>query len=258
MLNIYSVFNSIDGEINAYNGIGEPTTFIRLKGCNLSCEFCDTKYANEGSGGIGEISVQTFIELYKNTFLPKITITGGEPLLQRDDLWNLIDALIKKRVVSIETNGTLPLFSQNECDILAKTSKYARYIMDYKLIPSKVPFCKDNFYWLRPWDVLKFVVRNFEDYEKARQIIFENEPNCLIAFSPIFQSNFDLCLLNDTSIDSVVCSEKISYNLTFARQLAEKVVEDCNKSINDYLPRTMFSLQLHKLLWPMADSINEH
>ena len=44
-LNVQAIFNSIDGEANGFGGAGELTTFIRLKGCNLSCSYCDTKYA---------------------------------------------------------------------------------------------------------------------------------------------------------------------------------------------------------------------
>ena len=64
MLDVYSVYNSIDGEVNGFNGIGECTTFIRLKGCNLKCPYCDTQYANVGDGGIGKISPFDLVEKY--------------------------------------------------------------------------------------------------------------------------------------------------------------------------------------------------
>ena len=80
ILKVSEIFASIQGE-----GLrqGEPTIFVRLTGCNLRCDFCDTKYSWEGGD---DISVQQVIEQVKHRHkeFPAdwVCITGGEPLLQ--------------------------------------------------------------------------------------------------------------------------------------------------------------------------------
>ena len=106
-LRIVSIFDSVDGEANAFAGAGQPSTFIRLAGCNLRCSFCDTKY----SYGDGlEMGLDQAVEQVR---LPHVTITGGEPLLQAADVRTLCQALVVGgKTVTIETNGTIRPFDR--------------------------------------------------------------------------------------------------------------------------------------------------
>lgn len=99
MLKVNEIFASIQGEGSM---AGMPMTFIRLTGCNLSCKFCDTKYArNKGKLMAEEDIVAECIALG----LLRVCITGGEPLIQNLEL--LIGKLVRNGFfISLETNGT--------------------------------------------------------------------------------------------------------------------------------------------------------
>ncbi|HRD01352.1 MAG TPA: 7-carboxy-7-deazaguanine synthase QueE [Candidatus Saccharicenans sp.] len=105
-LKISEIFFSAEGEGGRQ---GEPTIFIRLTGCNLRCDFCDTKYAwDEGKETNQKIiysKVVVIKERYKTNW---VSLTGGEPLLQ--DIRPLVDRLKRAGFkIQIETNGTKPL-----------------------------------------------------------------------------------------------------------------------------------------------------
>lgn len=127
-LAINEIFTSIDGEVNEW-GQGILTTFIRLQGCNLRCSYCDTEQAQEVTEGcdINDVTIEELVYRAQMMGCPKITITGGEPLMQ-DNTMDLIHELISKGfLVSVETNGTynMPNWS-------CHTGKL-NYIVDYKL-----------------------------------------------------------------------------------------------------------------------------
>lgn len=95
MLLVSEVFDSVQGE-----GLhtGYETTFVRLAGCNLSCAWCDTQYAQAGG-------VETPVSDIAAKCGQRVCITGGEPLLQ--DIEPLIGALDSRCSVSVETNGSI-------------------------------------------------------------------------------------------------------------------------------------------------------
>jgi 7-carboxy-7-deazaguanine synthase len=125
-IGINEIFISIDGEVNEW-GQGTLTTFIRLQGCNLKCSYCDTKQAQSKSGNINFMEIEKIVQKVQDLGCPKITITGGEPLLQ-ENTTDLIHQLISKGfLVSVETNGTYLL--PGACSNLGKLN----YIVDYKL-----------------------------------------------------------------------------------------------------------------------------
>ncbi len=101
MLQLAEIFYSIQGE-GAFSGT--PAVFVRLAGCNLSCDFCDTDYSLKFFAGVDDV-VARVRELGGNC--PMVILTGGEPLVQRETL-ALIDALRRDgRRVHIESNGTV-------------------------------------------------------------------------------------------------------------------------------------------------------
>ena len=104
-MRVNEIFDSLQGETDGFGGQGKPTTFIRLQGCNLPtpCSYCDTAEAF-GSGGME----MTIDEIIKRINMPKVTITGGEPLMQFDDVTELVRRLIELNIpTTIETNGSI-------------------------------------------------------------------------------------------------------------------------------------------------------
>jgi len=101
MLQIAEIFYSIQGE-----GMwtGTPAVFVRLAGCNLSCDFCDTDYSLKRISSVDDV-VRDVRSLGEDC--PMVVLTGGEPLLQSESP-ALIDALRSDgRRVHIESNGTI-------------------------------------------------------------------------------------------------------------------------------------------------------
>jgi len=129
ILKVSEIFASVQGE-----GLrqGEPTIFVRLTGCNLRCDFCDTKYAWEGGDNI---SVQQVIEQVKQQHkeFPAdwVCITGGEPLLQ--DIRELAQKIKREDLrIQIETNGTR--FQKLLVDwytVSPKPDKYGRLVYSF-------------------------------------------------------------------------------------------------------------------------------
>jgi len=107
MYNVKEIFRSIQGE--GYH-MGTPCFFIRFAGCNLACDFCDTKETWQGGEEMSssDILKAMFKELGSSNSPRLVVLTGGEPCLQ-EDLSDLIDRLHEEGFyVSMETNGTLP------------------------------------------------------------------------------------------------------------------------------------------------------
>jgi organic radical activating enzyme len=101
MLQLAEIFYSIQGE-GAFSGT--PAVFVRLAGCNLSCDFCDTDYSLKFFASVEEV-VARVREIGHDC--PMVILTGGEPLAQRETL-ALIEALRRDgRRVHIESNGTI-------------------------------------------------------------------------------------------------------------------------------------------------------
>lgn len=101
MLQLAEIFYSIQGEGTF---TGTPAVFVRLAGCNLSCDFCDTDYSLKFFASVEDV-VSRVRELGGDC--PMVILTGGEPLAQRETL-ELVEALRRDgRRVHIESNGTI-------------------------------------------------------------------------------------------------------------------------------------------------------
>lgn len=185
--NVVEKFVSINGEGTK---AGELAVFIRFKGCNLQCSYCDTKWANQPETESQEMTVQQLVDYVLETGVDNVTLTGGEPLLQQG-LHKLIQALVQAdKNVEIETNGSMAvkkiraeLTGQMEADRLSMT-------MDYKLAGSGMErFMElENFKELCLQDTVKFVAGSRADLEKAEQIIrqYELTKKCHVYISPVF------------------------------------------------------------------------
>ena len=173
-MKVVEIFKSIDGE-----GIrvGYPVTFIRLAGCNLRCNYCDTKYSYEDEKFTEMTPQEIYIQVYKLGG-KRITLTGGEPLIHKD-VKVLVDLLIQKGYeLNIETNGSV--------DITLFLDKHTIITMDYKCASSDMEdkMLLDNISKLRKQDVLKFVVSDDNDLDTVQRI-YQNT-KATVYISPVF------------------------------------------------------------------------
>lgn len=205
-LRITEIFLSLQGESLS---VGLPTVFVRLTGCPLRCQYCDTEYAFHG----GERkSLEDILKTIADFGAKNVCVTGGEPLAQPDCL-KLISSLCDAGYdVSLETSGALPVK-----DVDPRASK----VMDLKTPGSKEDNRNlwENLQWLTHRDQVKFVICSREDYDWAKQVLDQHKIIPMVA--------------------AVLLSP--SFGQIEARDLADWIVEDC-------LP-VRFQLQLHKLLW---------
>lgn len=178
--NIVEKFVSINGEGSL---AGAPAVFIRFKGCNLACPYCDTKWANKADAPCEVMTEEQIYSYIKNTGIKYVTLTGGEPLIQ-EDIADLIGLLACDRSlhIEIETNGSADI--SGFCGIENRPS----FTLDYKT-PSSL--CEDrmllsNYGYIDERDTLKFVCGSHADLEKAREIIQKYNPQCNILISPIY------------------------------------------------------------------------
>jgi 7-carboxy-7-deazaguanine synthase len=174
---INEIFTSIQGESRF---AGCLTVFVRLSGCNLACDFCDTAYA--GNSG-NEMDVRDIFAKIRKKRINNVCITGGEPMMQEKEACELMKMLaIEKFTVLLFTNGSLPL--ENVPSEVIK-------IIDIK-IPEKgseTSFINDNFNYLYPHDEIKFVVRNRKDFYWACNFALKHEIFAKVAAASISPSH---------------------------------------------------------------------
>ncbi|MGA2162074.1 MAG: radical SAM protein [Methanoregula sp.] len=171
-MKIAEIFTSLQGE---GKNQGKPCLFIRLAGCNLTCRWCDTVYAQ--SGGT-EVSGDEVLEQCWRQNPHLVCITGGEPLLQKDALLSLLSSLHKRgTAVDIETNGTISF---------TELQPYASICMDVKCPSSGETSDLPLLAAIRPEDSVKFVVGNREDCEYAHRVMESHLIAGEIFFSPVY------------------------------------------------------------------------
>ncbi len=176
-LELTEMFASIQGE-STWTGL--PTTFIRTARCNLRCSWCDTPYSFPRGNSY---SLEAIVRQVETNGLLHVCITGGEPLLQ-ENIHPLIRQLADKGYcVSIETGGSLST---------ASIDPRAKIILDIKCPGSGMEQKNhwENLSNLRPHDEVKFVIKDRNDYDWAKEIattyrLFEKESPLL--FSPVHQ-----------------------------------------------------------------------
>ena len=157
-MKINEIFKSIQGE-SSFAGI--PTVFVRLAGCNLRCQWCDTKYAYDEGVDLIVDEVIGRVNAFGSQF---VQITGGEPLLQ-EEVYELMDRLLNMDYnVSLETNGSINLSS---------VDKRVVKIIDIKCPSSGESDRMDfgNINYLTKSDEIKFVINDRDDYNWAKEII---------------------------------------------------------------------------------------
>ena len=205
-LRITEIFLSLQGEANT---VGYPTVFVRLTGCPLRCQYCDSAYAFSG----GQIeTLADILDQVASYNVSRVTVTGGEPLAQ-PGVFALMTALVDRQFsVSLETSGALPV---------DRVDPRVVKVLDIKTPDSAEVHRNlwDNIARLQPHDQIKFVVCSRGDYDWARikcdqYQLFDRVADVL--FSP-------------------------SHGALDPSELADWIVAD-------RLPARM-QMQLHKLLW---------
>lgn len=175
-LRITEIFHSLQGESRTS---GYTTVFIRLTGCPLRCEYCDTAYAFKGGEWFSFDDILAEVKKYNTKY---ITVTGGEPLAQKRcaDLLKLL--CDEGYEVSLETSGAL--------DISVVDKRVSR-VMDLKTPASKEESKNlyQNIELLTAHDQLKFVICDRNDYEWSVSKIDEYKllDRCEVFFSSSHQ-----------------------------------------------------------------------
>lgn len=160
-MKVMEIFNSIDGEVNKW-GQGIFSTFVRFAGCNLSCPTCDTKQTIPIDSG-NEMSLEEVYKEIDKYGCKKVTVTGGEPLFQKNSVLTLLDKLLtKKYKVSIETNGTIAVPTDF---FWYDVSWVVDYKLDYADKMDNMAFCN-----LSEKDYVKILVRGEHDVIKAEEV----------------------------------------------------------------------------------------
>jgi 7-carboxy-7-deazaguanine synthase len=173
-MKISEIFTSIQGE-SSFAGL--PCTFIRLTGCNLRCQYCDTSYAFEE--GV-ELDLDQIVSRVRESGIPLTELTGGEPLLQEESY--LLSSLLLNEgyTVLLETNGSLSL---------ERVDSRVVKIMDLKCPSSGMSDQMDftNIKYLSSKDEVKFVIGNREDFDWALKVIYDYEllTICKVLISPL-------------------------------------------------------------------------
>lgn len=176
-MKVSEIFYSIEGEGIE---IGRPEIFVRLSGCNLRCAWCDTKYAWKNGK---EMSIEEMIEEIKKYPCKSVSITGGEPLLQKKEVLELVRKLKNLGYwIQINTNGTI--FDEKIFKLVDLIS------MDCKCPSSKM---KSNMEVLKKTKEkfnsktqFKFIISDRKDYEYAKNIV-----SSLKALTIVFQPEWN-------------------------------------------------------------------
>jgi 7-carboxy-7-deazaguanine synthase len=204
-LKIFEIFYSLQGESSR---MGWPTIFIRLSGCPMRCHYCDTAYAFQGGSMMDIEDIMTSIKKYDTRY---VTVTGGEPLAQKE-VHNLLKTLADSNYeVSIETGGGLSI---KEVDPRIKI------ILDIKTPESGEEKKNhwENLEIIESKDEIKFVLCSREDYDWAKKILdqYKLTQKCSVLFAPVYQK------LDVTDLGNWILKDQLHVRM---------------------------QIQLHKLLW---------
>jgi len=205
-LRITEIFHSLQGESKT---VGIPTVFVRLTGCPLRCQYCDTAYAFDGGELMELDAIKTLLEEIACDY---VTVTGGEPLAQPNCLPLLEQLCDSGYNVSLETSGAMPIEG---------VDKRVSIVMDLKT-PASTEVNKnryENIAFLKPSDQVKFVICDEKDY----------------LWSKAKLDQYDL----PAKVDEILFSP--SFDEIEPAQLAEWILRDKLK--------IRMQMQLHKQIW---------
>ena len=222
---VVECFTSVNGE---GTHAGRLAAFVRFKGCNLACRYCDTVWANRPDAEAQMMTVSEIVTFVDESPAACVTLTGGEPLLQ-PGIDQIIKALLADpdRFVEIETNGAVSLTQFVDlrrgygCDAVGRLA----FTMDCKLPSSGMHDCMiwGNYDLLSLQDTVKFVIGDEDDLEAALHVIerYDLTWRCNVYFSPVFGE------MDPARIVDFMQEHRLS--------------------------QATLQLQLHKIIWPNVD-----
>lgn len=240
-MNVIEIFASIDGEGSRQ---GLLTTFLRLHDCNIRSSYCDTTYSYGIDSIFTEMTVAEVADVIESLGNHRITITGGEPLLQEAAVVELIDELNRRKAETMQDNTSGQAGSTCIIDIdkFDKREMLNNSLYDFNIetngtiIPS---FHRDNVWFTYDYktpsslaeesmnidifkvaterDLIKFVVGSPEDLDCMRRIIDQYPTAAQIYVSPVWG------------------------------QIEAVLIIDYMKAYN--LQNVRFQLQIHKFVW---------
>lgn len=198
-MKITEIFRSLQGE---GKNQGRTCLFIRLAGCNLNCRWCDTPDSRTGGR---EMCVDSILKRVAEFNPAYICVTGGEPLLQAEDLELLIRSLHKQGIImDIETNGTIGF---------SRFQPYASICMDVKCPSSGEQSDLSLLEKIRSEDSVKFVVNDADDCRYAQDIMNSHHIEGEVFISPVFGSDYtmisDFVLANNLPVRLQVQLHKV-------------------------------------------------
>ncbi|HEY8084372.1 MAG TPA: 7-carboxy-7-deazaguanine synthase QueE [Methylophilaceae bacterium] len=204
-IKIHEIFFSLQGEASR---VGLPTVFVRLTGCPLRCGYCDTAYAFHGGDLFTVNEIMTQVAEFG---VKRVTVTGGEPLAQKECLVLLKTLCDNDYDVSLETSGAMDITHVDERVSVILDVKTPGSGEESKNLWSNIPL-------LKPKDEVKFVLCDQTDYAWAKQVLHERgiQEICPVLFSPV-------------------------YGQLQPHDLAEWILED--------KLQVRLQVQLHKILW---------
>jgi len=178
-LRIHEIYESVQGESTL---AGTPCTFIRLAGCPLNCNYCDTPQAIPTDSG-SNLSIDDIVKKVKAFAHPVALVTGGEPLAQRNVITLLRELLKETTILQLETAGAHDI---------ANVPDGVSIIMDIKTPGSGESERNrwSNISHLKAGDEVKFVVNDRQDYEWVKGVISEkslSELNIPLLLSPAWE-----------------------------------------------------------------------
>lgn len=179
-MRVYEIFTSFQGE---GNNQGRRCTFLRLAGCNLDCRWCDTPHARDPGAGI-EMSKDEIIDAIQENGVGYVCITGGEPLLQMENLLVVLRTLsLRGYEIEIETNGTIRF---------DRVQPFASVCMDVKCPSSGEKSDHVLLAGIRTVDSVKFVVADVADLAYADDLLRSVQIAGDVFISPVHGSDLGM------------------------------------------------------------------
>jgi len=191
-LRITEIFHSLQGESVT---VGLLTVFVRLTGCPLRCQYCDTAYAFSG----GEVvEIDDILNKVASYQCQHVCVTGGEPLAQPGCVPLLSKLCDAGYSVSLETSGARDI---------ASVDQRVMIVMDLKTPDSREADKNllSNLNFLKPTDQIKFVLCSRNDYEWACSMLSEYQlaERVQLLFSPSWNQ------LNPTDLANWIIQDKL-------------------------------------------------
>ena len=170
-LRITEIFHSLQGESSL---VGLPTVFVRLTGCPLRCQYCDTSYAFQG----GELqTLPQILQRVAGFGAHHVCVTGGEPLAQKACLPLLSSLCDAGYRVSLETSGAMPVAAVDPRVVRVVDVKTPGSGEEPRNLYTQLPLLGER-------DEIKFVICDRADYEWSLAQVRALSPRASVLFSP--------------------------------------------------------------------------